>query len=266
MTDFTKTKMHFALALIGTMFALHPLLDKHWEWGFRYPYVDFDFKVVYVYSLLAGLLAFAVYCYAIGLLSERPASRFERLGNLSYALAILVLPLYGGLYLTSYLAETFGQAHIAIVAPAAAAGLGVVWLGVAWWLRKRLGDQDRRAKMEQLVNQEIAALNRAPELFNENHYDLAVIEAWKAIEARLRRVLLQRGITRRLDNPQKMIDLAARLGIVKDTALKLLHDVRKEWNIAVSTEPLTREAAESALTAARHILSTIAVEPAQRSV
>ena len=127
---------------------------------------------------------------------------------------------------------------------------------LAWRLRR----QDNQAKIEQLANQEIAALNRAPEMFNSNHYDLAVIEAWKALEARLRRVLLLRGYVRQPETAQKLIDKASRLGIVKDASLKLMQEVRQQWNIAVGTEPLSREGAEGALTAARHILATIPIE------
>lgn len=264
MTDFTRTKMHFALALIGTLFALHPILEKYPDLGFAY--LDYPLKVEHLYMLVGGLLALTVYCYAIALVSEKPASRMERLGNLTYALAILIVPLYGALWLSSWLATEFNVAHIAVTAPATALGLGLLWLVLVWWLRGRLGAQDRRAKIDQLATQEVEALRRAPELFDAAHYDLAVIEAWKALEARLRRVLLLRGQTRGLDSPNKMIDRATRLGLVKEPAHKLLQEVRQQWNVAVSTEPLTREAAESALSAARHILATIQVEdPGQRA-
>lgn len=263
MTEFTKTKMHFALAMLGTLFALHNLLDKIEEWSFTY--LDFEVKVLYAYAFISGLLAFTVYCYALALLTERPSSRWEKLGNYCYALAILTVPLYGALYLSSLLAEKIGESHLAVTAPSAAAGLGIGWLVIsqilAWRLRKRLGDRDRQEKIEQLVDQEIVALDRAPELFESHHYDLAVIEAWKAIEARLRRVLLARGYTQKMESAQRLIDLATRKGIVKDTNLKLLQEVRHEWGIAVSTEPLGKTEAETALSAARHILATIPVEP-----
>ena len=39
MTEFTKTKMHFALGMIGTLFALHPIVE-------RYPDLGFDYQVL----------------------------------------------------------------------------------------------------------------------------------------------------------------------------------------------------------------------------
>src|SRR5438128_9757389 len=126
MTDFTKTKTHFALALLGTLFALHPFLNRFESSGFLY--LGYELKLSDVYALIAGLLALAVYCYGLGLISERPHSWLERLGNCSYALAIMVLPLYGALYLSSRLADRLEQSHWAWAAPAVAFGLGVIWL------------------------------------------------------------------------------------------------------------------------------------------
>jgi HEPN domain-containing protein len=261
MTEFTRTKMHFALALIGTLFAVHTFLEQYQDLGPKYE--GYQIRVIDLFVATVGLLAFTVYCYAIALLSEKPSSRMERLGNLCYALAILIVPLFGALWLSSLAADHFQVPHMAVTAPATVLGLVIIWLILAWWMRGRLGDQDRQAKIASLATQEIEALNRSPKLFEEGHYDLAVIEAWKALEARLRRVLLMRGETSGLDRPNKMIDRAAYLGLIKEPARKLLQDVRQQWNIAVSTEPLTKEGAESALSAARHILSTIPIEEAK---
>src|SRR5437899_692025 len=125
MTEFTKTKIHFALALLGTLFALHPYLQKFADFGFMY--LDVFLKVSYAFGLLAGLLAFCVYCYGLTLVSERPHSWLEKLGNYSYGLAVMVLPFYGGLYLASLLAEQLGQSHLAWAAPGAALAVGVGW-------------------------------------------------------------------------------------------------------------------------------------------
>src|SRR6266849_733390 len=103
MTDFTKTKTHFALALLGTLFALHPFFTRFENTGFLY--LGYELRLADVYALIAGLLALAVYCYGLGLISERSHSWLEKLGNYSYALAIMVLPLYGGVYLSSLLAD-----------------------------------------------------------------------------------------------------------------------------------------------------------------
>jgi HEPN domain-containing protein len=150
--------------------------------------------------------------------------------------------------------------------PIAALVLGIFWILasqlLAWRLRKRLGDQDYTAKVKQLAEEELSALNQAHELALSNHYDLAVVQAWKALEARLRRVLLLRGIALNNTDPQAMITKAGRAGILTGKSREQVEEMRRQWNIAVSTEPLTREAAEKALAAARDILSTIALPSA----
>jgi hypothetical protein len=268
MTEFTKTKIHFALALLGSLFALHPFLEKYQDWGFMY--LGYDLKVLYAYGLLAGLLALCVYCYGLTLLSEKPHSSLEKLGNYVYALAVMVVPLYGGLYGSSLLAERVGQTHLAWAAPALALGLGVGWLVLsqilAWLLRGRLSRQDRSSNLEKLAQLEVQALNHARDLFLSEHYDLCIIETWRAVEARLRRVLLARGANVARATPEALIRAAKRAAIVRPPTVGLLDELEKQYEVAVGTEPSTREAADSVLSAGRHILATIAIpQPAQGS-
>jgi HEPN domain-containing protein len=261
MTEFAKTKISFALALLGTLFALHPFLDRYADRGFLY--LGYDLKIFYAYALVAALLSLCVYCYAVALTTERPHSRLEKLGNSSYALAIMILPIYGGLYVAGLLAWQFRYSHIAWAAPAVAIGVGGGWFVlsqlVAWRLRSRIGEQDRLARIEQLARKETESLNQARDLFENEHYDLSVIEAWRAIEARLGQALLTRRIVPRADRPHALFDQAARKGILQEPVLGVLEDLRRHWNVAVSTDPLSRQAASEALSAARHILATVPV-------
>jgi hypothetical protein len=261
MTEFTKTKIHFALALLGVLFALHPFLERIQEHGFVY--LDYELKVFYAYVLIAGLLALCVYCYGVTLVSERPHSWLERLGNYSYALAVMVLPLYGGLYVSSLLADWVGQSHLAWAAPAVALGLGVCWFVlsqcVAFFLRGRLANQDRSAKIGQLAHQEKLAVQQANELLAGEHYDLSVMETWRSVEARLRRVLLGRGITVSKPGTSALIGAAKKTGVISEPTLRLLQELEGYWKVAVGSEPTTREAADAAYAAGRQILATIAL-------
>ena len=260
MTEFTKTKIAFVMAMLGTLFTLHPLIERFGEFG--YEYLGVRLRVFDVYLALAVLLGLAVYFYALVLSNERPHSWAERMGNTSYALALMVLPLYGGLYSANLLAERVGHSHLAWAAPIVAVSLGVVWLLISQLatllLRNRLGKHDRTATVERLASNEINALTRAKELFTHEHYDLSVIEAWRALESRLSRVLLARGIRCR-NSPQALLDAATRAGILCESALGLVDELRRHWNVAVSTVPLTKEAAESALAVTRGVLATISV-------
>ncbi len=262
MTEFTKLKISYALALLGTLFALHPFLDRFADRGFVY--LGYDLKVFYAYALTSGLLSLCVYLYAVTLMSDRPHSWCERTGNSTYALAILVVPVYAGLFLSARLADRVAVSHVAWAAPVVAVGLGLGWVGfsqlVAWRIRRSLGDQDRLSRMTQLARQEVDSLTRAGELFATDHYDLSLVEAWRALEARLRQVLLSRRIVCRADDPHAVIHVATRKGILKEPTLSVVSELKRHWNVAVSTEPLTRDAAIESLSAVRHILSVIPVK------
>jgi hypothetical protein len=262
MTEFTKTKIHFALALLAAIFALHPFLQRWEDEGFLY--LGFEVKFIYAYVLVAGLLSLSVYCFGLTLVSERVHAGMERLGNYFYALAAMVLPLLGGLYLSALLAERVGQSHLAWAAPGLALGLGIGWLLLsqllAWLVRGRLGQQDQTVKLEQLAKQEITSVNHARELFDAGHYDLSFIETWRAIESRLRRVLLMRGVSLGNVGPDQLIQAVKRARILRESLIGMLRDLKGHWDVAMSSEPLPREAAETALSDVRYLLSVIPLD------
>jgi hypothetical protein len=190
-------------------------------------------------------------------MSEKPSSWVEKAGNTIYALAVMVVPFAGVLYLASYLAGVLGYDHLYWAIPA---GTLVLFLALALWLHTRLSAGDQAAKAAQLAHQEIDALRRARELFDDAHYDLSVIEAWKALDARLHRVLEARGYTAPADNPHAMLEKARKKGILRDTTWQLVQKLRRHWNVAISHDPLQREDAEAALNAARDIMASIPLE------
>jgi HEPN domain-containing protein len=257
MNEFTKTKIHFTLALLGSLFALHTFLERFEGDGFKY--MGHDLKLSYGFILCAGLLALCVYFYALTLVSERPHSWLERLGNYCYGLAVMSLPFYGGLYLASRLADRLGQEHLAWAAPAAALALVAGWLALAWFLRGRLGAQDRSAKVEQLAREEVRGLAEAQELFASDHYDLSVMQAYRAVEARLRRVLLNRGANLPGGDPAALVRAAKRAGILREPFLARLEELQRQWRVAISSEPLTKDEAAAALAATRDVLAAIPV-------
>ena len=260
LTEFTKTKISFMLALLGMLFALHPVLSPFLENG--YDYLGVFIKVFYAYTLTACLLSLGVYFYGVALMTEQPHSWLERLGNWSYALAIIVPPLFGGLYISSLLAHELDQSHLAWAAPTVAASLGVCWLVLsqlaAWLFRHRLGEQDRRAKIEQCSRLEISLLDRARVLFSNGHFDLSIIESAKALEARLRRVLLIRKMSvGDSETLERLARKAIRKGILREPGIALFADLERDLRIAMSSEPLSKESAIHALSGIRHLLAII---------
>lgn len=259
MTEFTKLKIGFALALLGSLFALHPFLDRYADRGFLY--LGYDLKIFHAYALMAGLLSLSVYLYGVALLNERPHSRWEKTGNHAYALAILVVPVYAGLFLSAKLADRVAVSHVAWAAPAVAMGLGAGWIALsqllAWRIRSQLGDRDRASKIAHLARQEKEALGHARELFEGEHFDLCVVEAWRALEARLRQVLLSRHVGSRLESAEEVLHLAIREGILTEPALGLVDELRRHWLHAVSPEIVSREAAVESLSIVRHVFAVV---------
>jgi hypothetical protein len=263
MAEFTKLKIGFALALLGTLFAMHPLLDRTPDLGFVY--LGYRLKVLHAYALTSGLLGACVYLYAVTLLHDHPHAWWERTGNAVYGLAILVLPIYAGLFLSAALAEQVAVSHVAWAAPAVAAGLGSGWVlltqVLAWRIRRQLGERDRSSRMAQLAKQEALSLSQAAALFDSEHFDLCVVEAWRALESRLRQALLSRKVTAKADDHRGVIRLAVRKGILKEPTLGIVEGLKRNWSIAVSTEPLPRDAAVESLGAVRYILSILPGNP-----
>ena len=61
-------------------------------------------------------------------------------------------------------------------------------------------------------------------------------------------------------DPQAVIHVAVRKGILKEPTLGVVAELRRHWTVAISTEPLAREAAVESLSAVRHVLSVIPVK------
>jgi HEPN domain-containing protein len=142
-----------------------------------------------------------------------------------------------------------------------AVGLGSGWVilsqVLAWRIGRRLGERDRASRMEQLAKREAESLAQANEFLGGDHYDLCVVEAWRALESRLRQALLSRRISTRADDPQSVIRVATRKGLLQEPTLGLVAELKRHWSVAVSTEPLPREAAVESLGAVRYILSIL---------
>jgi hypothetical protein len=259
MADYVKTKMQATLALLGAIFALKPFLED--IKGIGFVYLDVSITLVHALSVMAVLLVVAIHCYALDMIRERPFSLVERLGNSSFAFAVLVLPIFGSGYgltgLSAALAEQYQIPHLAWSGPAAAITVLAGWLLLAVLLRRRLSRQGQQAEFQRLVTAETAALQRAQEMFHHEHYDLSVIELWRAIEARLRRSLLVKSLRGPFDDWNSLREAAHEAGVLSKVPLATLDELRRHWEVAVGVEPLPRQAAESALVSTRRVLSMI---------
>ncbi len=198
-SDFTKNKVHFTIALLAVIFALHPFFPTFDKINFVYMG-----RPIPLSDALMGvgvLLALAVYFYATDLMTEHPSPLSQRLGNFFYALAVMTLPFYGGLHLSTLLEdylidEGFFEEH-GIKTPVITVIILVVWVTVwvacSMLLRRYLSQRDWVSKIDALADQEMNCLRRAEELAEAEHPDLAIIQFHKAIEMRLKMAGMKRG-------------------------------------------------------------------------
>jgi prepilin signal peptidase PulO-like enzyme (type II secretory pathway) len=245
--------------LLGTFFALHPLVENAQHWSrFGFTYLGVYLPGFYAYSLTIGLLALAVYCYAMSLVSHRTSTLAEFSGNSAYALAVMVFPLYGGLYLSSLLADRV-HSQLAWAAPSVALGGGLFWFllsqFVAFHMRRHLAEKDQTTLVKNLAEQEVEAVKHAQAMIAGDHYDLSVIETWRAVEARLRRILTARAVPLRNETPQAIIAAVIRRRLLDETQQKLLEELHREWNVAIGFVPVARQAAEKMLHIGRTLLA-----------
>ena len=98
-TEFTKAKMHFTIGLLAALFALHPFFPQFDKLNFTYMGQEIPFS--WAFMAIGVCLACAVYFYATDLMTEHPNALSQRLGNWFYSMAIMIVPFYGGMYVTT---------------------------------------------------------------------------------------------------------------------------------------------------------------------
>jgi hypothetical protein len=259
MADFIKTKLQAALALLGMLFALKPFIDDVQNVGFAV--LDVRVNLLHALAAMACLLAVSVHCFAFDMLRARPFSLVERLGNTAFGLAILTLPTFGIAFGLSELGHTLATRYnlpqLEWAAPAVAAAVLFVWVVLAVLIRLRLGRQDRSHQFNMLTETESAALKRAQEMYDHGHYDLAVIEVWRGLEARLRRSLLARQVHGPFEDWGTLRDAAHSAGLLAKVPLTALDGLRKCWLTAVGVEPVKQDDAFAALSTMKSVLATI---------
>jgi uncharacterized protein (UPF0332 family) len=98
---------------------------------------------------------------------------------------------------------------------------------------------------------------RAEQLYKDNHYDPAVVEAWKAIEVAARRALLQRGVPQQIRlSLHREIE---KYGLLPRILGQALNEVRQTRNLAAhAIEPITEEQARNAIAVTPRILAALA--------
>jgi len=263
MTDFTKTKIAFALAMVGVLFAIHSIIKDFGSAG--YDFFGLVLKVQFFYFGIVALLGGAVYFYAIDFITERPIGMAHKIGNFLYALSLFVPPLYLILWFVAKVANL-----VAFILKSSMAGnvsqvlltlIGAIFGAiVSWMFSAAMNRKDRLSRVDQLATQEGAHLQRAEEMLKSDHYDLAALEAFRAVETALRRAFVDSEIRVRSHRPVDVISNAAKVGIIPADIVGTVQEVRVARNNAVhGSRPVSKEKAQWLVDTTKEILSNIRV-------
>lgn len=261
MSEFDKAKIAFALALLATVFTVHPIVAP--ELGRTFDVAGVSLALRWFYLGFIALLVLSVYCFSWDMLSGRPVSRLRDAGTLLYAGA-LVLPLFtGGLAAVGWIAgkilpfaERIADASSLIFSVAAA----LVAIRKVFEVRTLIVKLDTEVREARAVAAEASHLNRAEEMLKLGHHDLAAIEAWRAIEVAVSTALFRRTPAVPVAvQPKAQLDQAIKLGVVPEAYAESAHWLRQLRNKAAhGGGSIPHDDAEQAIRKAVSILGAIA--------
>src|SRR2546425_1198897 len=121
MSDFTKQKIAFAVALLAVLFTVTPLLNAIGSVGFTLLGVAVTFRLLYY--VLSALLALSVYCYGVQFAFERPRLFLTATGDVLYAAAVVAPVAFALLFAGAELATLLGNLLRSQVATAIVSGI-----------------------------------------------------------------------------------------------------------------------------------------------
>lgn len=261
MSDFDKAKVGFVLALLGTSFAISPVLSEHSELG--HDLIGFQLTLGRAHLAFSVLLGLAVYLFAIGFATRKPTPAIQTVGNIVYVFALAVPPLYAilniGIEVAQFAARTLDvEAAINTFAGLVSALSGALTFRVYLAVYRRLSKKERSAAASDLETEETAQIRRAAQLHDAGHNDLAVLESFRAIESSLRATVLRLDLPFQRASTFKLIRAAEKAGIVPESLWSSLHALRRARNTLVHGEgDITSEDTIGYLATARDILSAI---------
>ena len=254
-SDFTKQKIAFAVALLAVIFTLTPLLNSVGDTGFVL--FGVAFKIRHLFYFIAAALGLSTYVYGIQFLTQRRLQLVNWAADVLYALAfgapLVYAFLFLGVRLAAVVASILNSPGV-ITGVTLVTSLFSVYVGYLFALRTRgrLAQLERESTERRLQEQEIVQLSRAEALHKAGHYDLAVVEGFRAVEAAARR----QGLISVRPPFQWIEDLKRRLPESVRPGVDLLRQTR---NVAVhAIENVSEKQAREALAAASSILSHLA--------
>jgi HEPN domain-containing protein len=263
MTDFARIKMGFVVALLAVLFMLKPVIDGlAAEYPSSFVFLGVGVRVLDVYYVFTALLGLAAYFYAMEMVGRRSNPTVQALGNIAYALAILVPPFYLAMaliwWLTTLIANFTGELAGQILSIILAIGLV---LGGGYFfatLRRTLRDQDKQSAVEQLSGEQAKLVAKANGLLEAGLHDLVLVESFRALETALKKRLVTSGVHTRKSSMTALMKAAEQHKLIGQAEREQLHDLRMMRNEVVhESKHLTRDEAEDVIDTTRRLITAL---------
>lgn len=260
MTEQTKLKISYSLALLAVLFAISPLLPTFGDWGFDF--IGIKLEIRFAYYLLVLLFAVTVYFFGIQLISERATHWVQRIANTCYILAILVPPLYLSLFILTKAANLIATVSkspngFLIINIMSAIGGAVVAIAGTYFtsiFSRKLDEKEKNSEIGEISNLESEILSRAEQFLRDGHHDFVIIECFKIVELAIRKALVQESISFR-HTMRDMLREAQRHSIIPPSTISLIDEIRIVRNkVTHSSEAAGKDAAQSVLDSTKEIL------------
>jgi hypothetical protein len=187
-TELTKNKIAFAVGLLAVLFTLTPLLSDLGGVGFSF--LELHLSVRGLYWFLSSTLGLSAYCYGFQFIL--PNRRFPTvLGDIFYVTGLVAPLLFLGLFLIALLIDILApllrnDRVLSVLQFVMGVATGVASAFAAYRARQTLDLRQRQAERSTSSSQEAAFLLKATALHKDGHFDLAVIEAFRALEVAAR--------------------------------------------------------------------------------
>lgn len=256
MTDLTKNKIAFAVGLLAVLFALTPLINS--LDGAAFLFFGITLRIKYLYWLLSSLLGLSVYCYSFQFIL--PRHRLPTiLGDTFYVIGLIAPLFYVALFLITVLIGLLTplllNEHVLSVLQSSlgfAAGIGAAILSNM--ARRVLDSKQRQAEKQQSSTQEASLLLKANALIKDGHFDLSVIEAFRALEVAARE---RYGV---VGNGRQRLQWFSRLAkdLPNDLREPLERSREARNNAAHAVEPITESSAKEALSIIGKVIALLA--------
>lgn len=259
MNEFAKTKIAFTVGLLATLYTLNPLITKEiGEIGFTI--VSFDINTELVYYIMLGLLAFAVYFYSVQFISERKIKYVQEAGDVFYAIALSLPPAFILLItLNKLIIPLVKNESLEWLLSGLFSALSSILAGYTTTILKRkMSSKQKRNDAKQEENLSFNYLIRAKQLFDDNYFDMAILETFKAIDSAIKKTLLLRNINVDERTPFQTINKAREYGILSDSDVNTINEIRNTRNmIAHTSKKISQEDAQKLITEGENIITNI---------